>query len=53
MGGEEILWRDAYEAEHCYDCLNSMCGRKVDDMIACQFRKCLKGLEKILESEEE
>lgn len=44
MGGEETLWRNAYEAIHCIDCLNFTCGRCTDDMIACQWCRLLKNI---------
>lgn len=53
MGGEETLWRESYRMSHCIDCPDSLCGRCTDDMLACQLRRYLKDLEKILESEEE
>ncbi len=53
MGGEEALWHNTYRMSHCIDCPNSLCERCTNDMIAYQFRRCLKNLEKILESEEE
>lgn len=53
MGGEETLWREAYRMSRCIDCSNSLCGRCTDDMLTCQLKKLIKGLEEILESEEE
>lgn len=53
MGGEEILWRNAYRMSHCINCPNSLCGRCTDDMMACQLKRLIKGLEEVLESEEE
>lgn len=51
MGSEEILWREAYESTHCYDCLNFERKRGYSDMIACQWRKWEEAFEGSLENE--
>ena len=53
MGGEETLWRESYSMSHCIDCPYSLCGCCTDDMMACQLKRLIKGLEEVLESEEE
>lgn len=51
MGGEETLWREAYRMSHCIGCPNSLCGRCTDDMMACQLKRLIEGLEESLENE--
>jgi hypothetical protein len=51
MGGEEALWKEAYERQFCYDCLNFECERDFDATVACQWRKCLKTIEGCLKND--
>lgn len=52
MGGEETLWRDAYEEQFCYDCLNFECERSYPETVTCQWRKAIKMIEEYLNLED-